>query len=115
MTPRKPLHATVLALIVLVAAAGRPAIGAGEPDEAWVKEKCARYTKDWAQALARQGTHGLGQDFLDSHEAFLASGCTAPVRVCPRSREELELANIMVIRAMNAGMASTFPPFGCGG
>src|SRR3954447_21656853 len=49
--------------------------------------------------------------FLDRHEAFLASGCTAKADVCPRSPEELELANIMVLAAMNAGTASTFLPF----
>jgi hypothetical protein len=113
MTHRRPLRATALALIALAAIASHPAIGADDGDDAWVKEKCARYTQAWAQALARLGTHGLGQEFLSRHEAFLTSGCTAPVRVCPRSPEELELANIMVIRAMNAGMASTFPPFAC--
>jgi len=44
-------------------------------------------------------------EFLDRHEAFLASGCTAKADVCPRSPEELELANIMVVAAMNAGTA----------
>jgi hypothetical protein len=114
MPARKPIPAAALALIALLAGASLAATGAEEGDDAWVKEKCARYTKAWTQALARLGTHGLGQEFLSHHEAFLTSGCTAPVRVCPRSPEELELANIMVISAMNAGMASTFPPFACG-
>jgi hypothetical protein len=48
-----------------------------------------------------------------SHEAFLASGCTARAAVCPRSAEELEIANVMVVLAMNAGTASTFLPFSC--
>lgn len=75
--------------------------------------KCERYTKSWHEALARRGTKGLGQTFRDSHDRFLASGCTARADVCPRSPEELELANIMVILAMNAGMSSTFLPFTC--
>ena len=63
---------------------------------------------------ARAARHeGLGQEFLDRHEAFLASGCTAQANVCPRSAEELDLANMMVVAAMNAGTASTFPPFAC--
>ena len=75
--------------------------------------KCARYKTAWSEALARRGTKGLGQEFLDRHEAFLASGCTAQANVCPRSAEELDLANMMVVAAMNAGTASTFPPFAC--
>jgi hypothetical protein len=55
----------------------------------------------------------LGQEFIARHEAFLASGCTAKGDVCPRSAEELDLANMMVVAAMNAGTASTFPPFSC--
>jgi hypothetical protein len=75
--------------------------------------KCARYKTAWNEALVRRGTRGLGQDFLERHEAFLSSGCTTKGDVCPRSTEELELANIMVVAAMNAGTASTFPPFAC--
>ena len=50
---------------------------------------------------------------FERHEAFLASGGTRTADVCPRSDEELNLANIMVVSAMNAGTASTFPPFDC--
>jgi len=75
--------------------------------------KCDRYRKAWSDALARRGTRGLGREFLDRHEAFLASGCTARADVCPRSVEELDLANVLTILAMNAGTASTFLPFAC--
>ena len=34
-------------------------------------------------------------------------------RTALRSAEELDLANVMVILAMNVGTASTFPPFSC--
>ena len=84
----------------------------GQPPS-WPEVKCARYSKAWSEALARRGTQGLGREFLDRHEAFLASGCTTKADVCPRSTEELELANMMVVAAMNAGTASTFPPFAC--
>jgi hypothetical protein len=50
---------------------------------------------------------------VERHEAFLASGCTAKADVCPRSSEELEVANFLVVLAMNAGTASTFLPFAC--
>jgi hypothetical protein len=75
--------------------------------------KCERYTKAWTQALARKGTKGLGEEFLKSHAAFLASGCTARADVCPRSAQELEMANTLVLMAMSEGMASTFLPFAC--
>jgi len=79
----------------------------------WRKEKCARYAKAWHVALERRGTHGLGPGFLARHAAFLASGCTGAADVCPRTPEELALANDLVVASMNAGMASTFAPFAC--
>ena len=81
--------------------------------QSWTEVKCARYKQAWTDALARRGTQGLGPDFIDWHEAFLASGCTARADVCPRSAEELELANVLTVLAMNAGTASTFLPFAC--
>ena len=83
------------------------------PPKPWPEVKCERYSKAWSEALARRGTQGLGPAFLERHEAFLASGCTTRADVCPRSSEELDLANMMVVAAMNAGTASTFPPFAC--
>ena len=81
--------------------------------EKWPAVKCERYTKAYAAALAKFGRKGLGQPFLDAHDAFLASGCSIKGEVCPRSTEELNLANVMVIMGMNEGMASTFMPFAC--
>jgi hypothetical protein len=90
-----------------------PLASAQEETQSWSEVKCARYRAAWSDALARRGTQGLSREFLDRHEAFLASGCTSPPDVCPRSPEEFDLANVMVILAMNAGTASTFPPFAC--
>ncbi|MCZ8187362.1 MAG: hypothetical protein O9308_13355 [Beijerinckiaceae bacterium] len=81
--------------------------------EDWPRVKCERYAKATAEALQRFGRTGLGAEFLARHEAFLASGCQGERDVCPKSPEELRLANALVIRGMNAGMASTFFPFGC--
>jgi hypothetical protein len=75
--------------------------------------KCERYGKAWTQAMARIGRDGLSPAFLERHAAFLASGCTARADVCARSEREIAVANAMIIMAMNAGMASTFPPFYC--
>ena len=99
---------------LLLALAG-PASAQGEapaPGD-WRAEKCARYRAAWDEALKRFTASGLSDDFLTAHEAFLARGCDDPRDVCPRSKEELALANVMVLRAMNAGTASTFPPFAC--
>jgi len=85
----------------------------GGRQQSWPEVKCARYKQGWSDALARMGRQGLGKEFLDRHEAFIASGCLKEADVCPRSAEELELANVMVMVAMNAGTASTFPPFAC--
>ena len=79
----------------------------------WHDVKCLRYKKAWAEVLGQEGMRGLGREFLDRHDAFLASNCTRRSDVCPRSAEELKLANIMVIRSMNFGAASTFVPFYC--
>lgn len=89
------------------------AFAKGDASRSWRVEKCLRYKRAWSQAVSRLGPRGLGKEFLDRHAGFLASGCTARSKVCPRSAEELRLANIMVVLAMNAGTASTFPPFGC--
>ncbi|RYE34910.1 MAG: hypothetical protein EOP23_03620 [Hyphomicrobiales bacterium] len=79
----------------------------------WPTEKCNRYKKAYDQSIARLGKKGLGQEFLASHDAFLASNCQARAEVCARSKEELDLANRLVVMAMNSGMASTFLPFNC--
>jgi hypothetical protein len=114
MIHRTRLIAAIAVLLPFSIAGGAPPTVAQESrPQSWSEEKCARYKKAWAEALARRGTRGLGKDFLDRHEAFVASGCTARADVCPRSAEELDLANIMVISAMNAGTASTFLPFAC--
>jgi len=111
---RRPLTPVALALLSgLVAGTPTGALAQPAPPENWPAVKCERYTKAYAEALARLGRKGLDQPFLDAHEAFLASGCSIKGEVCPRSTEELNLANIMVIMGMNQGMASTFMPFAC--
>ncbi len=114
MTPRK-LTMTLAIVALLYTCATMDAL-AGPPTIApqdWHDAKCSRYRKVWAEVLARRGTQGLGKDFLARHDAFLNSNCTRRSDVCPRSPEELKLANIMVIASMNFGAASTFVPFYC--
>jgi len=101
--------ATLLAISISSAAIAQQP----EADSSWPAVKCQRYKKAYADAIARFGKRGLGQAFLETHDAFLASDCTVKVDVCPRSKEELDLANVLVILSMNQGMASTFVPFNC--
>ena len=114
---RRAARRALAAILALSPPAVFAAARDGRPQEGrpqtWLEVKCARYAAAWTEALARRGRLGLGRDFLDRHAAFLASGCSAPSDVCPRSPEELDLANIMVVAAMNGGAASTFPPFAC--
>jgi hypothetical protein len=107
------LIAALAGLLAVSTMGASRALAQDTQGQSWPEVKCARYKKAWSDALARRGTKGLGQEFLERHEVFLASGCTTTGDVCPRSTEELNLANMMVVAAMNAGTASTFPPFSC--
>jgi hypothetical protein len=100
-------------VIVITLLAGVVSATAQQSSRNWAETKCARYAAAWSDAAERFGSNGLGQEFLERHERFLASGCTTSPDVCPRSAEELEMANAMIVAAMNAGTASTFPPFAC--
>lgn len=103
----------IAALGLLILCGPMPAAAQVSRAENWPAVKCERYGKAWTEALARRGRAGLSPEFVTRHEAFLASGCTARGDVCPRSKEELDLANVLVVMAMNENMASTFLPFAC--
>lgn len=110
----KSIRIRAAVLLALAFSGGAVPVMAQVPRaESWTVEKCNRYRVAWTDALERLGRKGLGAEFIERHEAFLAGGCTDQADVCPRSKEELDLANVLVIRAMNAGMSSTFLPFAC--
>lgn len=102
-----------LALGALLALPAAPSASAQTAPENWSQVKCERWRKANDEALRRFGKKGLGADFLARNEAFIASGCQTPPDVCPRSAEELNFANVMVVAGMNAGLPSTFMPFAC--
>lgn len=105
----------VLVGLVAMWLASAPDLGHASDDQSrsWSQEKCRRYAIAWSELLARRGTRDVSEDFLGRHRRFIASGCTEGHDVCPRSAEELEIANMLTIAAMNAGTASTFLPFAC--
>jgi hypothetical protein len=114
MPKRTGRFAVIISITVLgLASPGLAGLSPEPPARSWTEEKCARYSKVWAELVARWGTAGLGEVFFARHEAFLASGCLARGDVCPRSAAELDVANILTILATNAGTASTFLPFAC--
>ena len=82
------------------------------PDN-WPEVKCQRYRAAYGEAIARLGTKGMRPEFLEKHRAFMEGGCTAKADICPVSKEELELANRLVMLGMNRGMSGTFFPFAC--
>ncbi|MGU9979760.1 hypothetical protein ACJ4V0_06930 [Phreatobacter sp. HK31-P] len=102
---------TLLALGLLLPALPHDTMG--QDLNARAAQKCDRYRQAWEDALRRRGADGLGRDFLDRHARFMAGGCLGPADICPRTGAETDLANLMTVRAMNAGMASTFLPWAC--
>ncbi|WP_439527760.1 hypothetical protein [Pannonibacter sp.] len=109
---RREIVVTVLSVALAIAAVGSAgATDTGAAD--WTLEKCRRYRDAAQEALQRFGSIGLSDEFLSRHRAFLDRDCADPRDVCPRSPQELAFADRLIIRAMNAGTASTFPPFGC--
>ena len=99
--------------MVILGSAAAFAQQSGSTGTDWPTEKCNRYRQAYDQSRARRGQKGRGAAMHASPDAFLASNCQARAEVCARSKEELELANRLVVMAMNSGMSSTFLPFNC--
>lgn len=109
-------NAAMTRLLALLAIACLLAGPASALDMANTPEaKCLRYRAAWQEATARRPMAGIGGAFRTRHDAFLASGCQTPPDVCPRSKEELDLANTLVLLGKSRKLASTFFPFKCGG
>ena len=79
----------------------------------WVAQKCAIYETAWNRALDDFGSDQLNYAFIAGNENFIAGGCSERVRLCPRSDQELDIANLLSLVMINAGTASTFLPFHC--
>lgn len=90
-----------------------PEAPAETPAEIRARAKCRLYSDAFARAIDERGTTGLSPEFLLAHQAFLDSGCAGARDVCPRSRQELALADLLSVVAINEGMTGSFLPFGC--
>jgi hypothetical protein len=104
----------VLSLFVLALLVLAPVVPvAAQAPNTFAAEKCARYRSATEDALRRWGRDGLSAEFLAAHTAFIAGGCQGPASICPKPGRETDFANALTVRAMNAGMASTFLPWAC--
>lgn len=81
--------------------------------QTWAEQKCAIYAKALDEGVAHFGRDGISDAFLDQNADFIAKGCTERSRICPSTPQERELADMLTVMTMNAGMASTFVPFAC--
>lgn len=105
------LAALVSVALSLVAGPAFPQTQAGDPE--WVARKCALYAEAWSALTAGEGSAGLRAEFIDRHDAFLASGCSVPADVCPRTPAELAAADTVSMMAVAEGLAGSFLPFAC--
>ncbi|MCZ4353012.1 hypothetical protein O4H61_10850 [Roseovarius aestuarii] len=78
----------------------------------WTARKCALYRVAWAKAASGDALDDVSEKFLSSHNDFLASDCTRRA-VCPRTPQELALADTLSLMAVAEGMAGSFLPFTC--
>jgi hypothetical protein len=83
--------------------------------DAWSQKKCTLYGEAWRKVVEWQGREGLGHDFIDGNERFIAGGCSMPAGVCPRSAAELKAADTLSMMAVSQGITGSFLPFGCRG
>ena len=74
--------------------------------------KCDIFRTAFDSAVQRFGKAGLSEEFLTRGAAFSSGGCEGQRNVCPRSPEELKLANLVILRAVGR-TGGSFLPFAC--
>lgn len=114
--PRKLPVLTLVWRIGLGLVLVTPSAGLAQENQetsAWQLEKCRLYGRAWTQALDAFGSDDLNFNFMAQNENFLAGGCLDATAICPRSTQELQIADALTMAMMNAGAASTFLPFRC--
>jgi hypothetical protein len=106
---RKQMIRLSALMVSAIATLAQPAFA----QDAWQDRKCALYEAAWERALESLGDADMNYNFVATNENFIASGCAENIKACPRSDQELEVANLLTLVMMNEGVASTFLPFGC--
>ncbi|MBV17085.1 MAG: hypothetical protein CMO05_06365 [Thalassospira sp.] len=81
----------------------------------WRETKCTLYQENRDETRAAMPANATSNAFNQQEDAFIASGCTERIYVCPHSKAELAYANLMSIKMMNAGATGSFLPFVCEG
>lgn len=89
--------------------ADEEAAPASQPSQ---QAKCDAYRKAFDAVVARVGRKGLSDEFIGRNAAFIEASCAGERNVCPRSPEELRVANFIVAQAVGS-TGGTFMPFGC--
>lgn len=103
---------TVVAVCALPLGPVVPATARSDENRSWTETKCELYASAWDHVGAGEGSAGISPGFVAAHDAFVASGCLRG-RVCPRSDEELALADLLSLMAVAEGMTGSFLPFAC--
>ena len=111
--PQAILMHTSLLAAVLVAPMLLCADEARAEEQSWSQRKCQFYQSFRDQLQTSQDKSELGEEFLKSEDAFVASGCTGRIHVCPTTEAELDYANKMSLRMMNEGATGSFLPYSC--
>lgn len=78
-----------------------------------VEEMCLAYETLVKEAIQAQGPEGLRVEFLTKNQVFIDGGCLDRDRICPMTDEEWTLAEDLVARTKQDGIATSFVPFGC--
>jgi len=101
----------LFSLCLLVAPVAATAAHAISPE--WTAEKCDCYTRAWHMATEGLATGTLSDRFIADHDAFFDSGCTIRGAVCPMTKPEYDLANMLSLMAVAEGATGSFLPFHC--
>lgn len=86
---------------------------ANQPSTAWQSQKCQAFEAAWGRALDVHGTDNMNYDFVAQNENFIESDCIEQSAICPRSDQEIDVANDITFEMMGIGLASTFLPYRC--
>jgi hypothetical protein len=79
----------------------------------WTKRKCDLYSEAWIWVLETQDLAGVRTAFIKEHQAFIDANCNHAIMICPVTKGDEHLADLLTVMSMNEGMASTFVPFAC--